>query len=98
MGPLTARMRCVKGESMQGTVSRRRILQIGATVAALGSGALCGTAHAQQKVAKDVVKYQDSPNAGHQCSGCSNFVAPDACKVVLGKISPHGWCSIWTTK
>jgi hypothetical protein len=76
------------------------MLQAGAalSVAALASRALRGTAHAQQKVAKAVVKYQDAPNAGHQCSGCSNFAAPDGCKVVLGKISPRGWCTIWTPK
>ena len=85
---------------MHGSLSRRRMLRTGAalSLAALASRALRGTAHAQQKVAKAVVKYQDSPNAGHQCSTCSNFVAPDGCKVVVGKISPHGWCSIWTPK
>jgi hypothetical protein len=90
----------MKGGSMQGSLSRRRLLHTGAalSLAALASRAFRGTAHAQQKVAKDVVKYQDSPNAGHQCSTCSNFLAPDACKVVVGKISPHGWCSIWTPK
>jgi len=55
-------------------------------------------AHAQSKVAKAMVQYQDAPNKGHQCSGCSNFVAPGSCKVVSGTISPHGWCSIWTPK
>jgi hypothetical protein len=85
---------------MQGLVSRRTMFGAGAalSVAVLASRAFRGIAHAQQKVAKDVVKYQDSPNAGHQCSTCSNFVAPDACKVVVGKISPHGWCTIWTPK
>jgi len=55
-------------------------------------------AAAQPKVAKATVQYQDTPKAGHQCSGCSNFVAPGSCKVVAGTISPHGWCSIWTPK
>jgi hypothetical protein len=68
------------------------------SVAVLASRAFRGVAHAEQKVAKDVVKYQDSPNAGHQCSTCSNSVASDGCKVDVGKISPHGWCTIWTPK
>lgn len=84
---------------MPESVSRRTILTAAAvSIAALASRALRGIARAQQKVAKAVVKYQDSPNGGHQCSGCANFVPPDACKVVLGKISPHGWCTIWTPK
>ena len=56
------------------------------------------TAWAQQKVAKTMVQYQDSPKEGHQCSTRSNFVAPGSCKVVAGPISAHGWCSIWTPK
>ena len=85
---------------MQGKVSRRTILYAGAAVSltALASRTFLGTAHAQQKVAKSAVQYQDSPKDGHQCSGCSNFLAPDSCKVVLGKISPRGWCTIWTPK
>jgi hypothetical protein len=60
--------------------------------------ALSRPAEAQNKVAKQVVQYQDSPRQGHECSGCSNFMAPSSCKVVAGTISPHGWCSIWTPK
>jgi hypothetical protein len=85
---------------MQRAVSRRALLRAGAALSlgVLGSHASRTIAEAQQKVAKAVVKYQDAPSAGHQCSTCSNFVAPDGCKVVLGKISPHGWCTIWTPK
>ena len=85
---------------MSGKVSRRRILQTGVAVSivALASHASRRTAHAQQKVAKNVVKYQESPKDGHQCSGCANFVAPDGCKVVSGKINARGWCTIWTPK
>jgi high potential iron-sulfur protein len=85
---------------MHASISRRALLEAGAalSVGVLASHALRGTADAQQKAAKAMVKYQDSPNAGHQCSACSNFVAPDGCKVVDGKISPHGWCTIWTPK
>jgi hypothetical protein len=70
---------------MQRAVSRRALLRAGAALSlgVLGSHALGTTAEAQQKVAKAVVKYQDAPRAGHQCSTCSNFVAPDGCKVIL---------------
>jgi hypothetical protein len=81
--------------------SRREMLRRAPTCLALAllatATALRG-AHAQQKVSKQMVQYQASPKGGHQCSGCSNFLAPSSCKVVAGTISPHGWCSIWTPK
>ena len=81
--------------------SRREVLGAGVVSLSLASLLLHlfpVTAYAQQKVSKQTVQYQDSPKGGHQCSGCSNFVAPASCKVVDGKISSHGWCSIWTPK
>jgi hypothetical protein len=57
---------------MQGNVSRRTVLHVGAAVslAALASRTFVGIAHAQQKVAQSVVQYQNTPKGGHQCSGC----------------------------
>lgn len=86
---------------MQQEYSRREILQktplcLAVTVAMLSAAPR--PAFAQQKATKAMVQYQDSPKGGHQCSSCSNFVAPASCKVVGGKISAHGWCSIWTPK
>ena len=81
--------------------SRREILEKTPACLALAMLTLAAVpreALAQQKVAKSMVQYQDSPKGGHQCAGCSNFVGPTSCKVVSGNISPHGWCSIWTPK
>jgi hypothetical protein len=82
--------------------SRRDVLAwtSGCLALALTAGALAPRpAGAQAQVDKATVQYQEKPNKdGHQCSGCSNFVAPGSCKVVKGTISPHGWCSIWTPK
>ena len=81
--------------------SRRDVLRAGLGTLSLGvlvSSLLAETAQAQQKVSKQMVQYQDSPKGGHQCSGCANFIAPAACKVVTGKVSPRGWCTIWTPK
>jgi hypothetical protein len=48
---------------------------------------------------KKQFKYQDKPGKnGQKCSGCSFFKAPNACKVVTGKISPKGWCVAWAAK
>jgi hypothetical protein len=81
--------------------SRRELLQRTPVGLAVGVAMLSLTPRAalgQQKVAKAMVQYQDSPKGGHQCSTCSNFVSPASCKVVRGTVSPHGWCSIWTPK
>jgi hypothetical protein len=81
--------------------SRRDVLRRAPACIALGLIAVSATsraAQAQQKVSKQTVHYQSSPKGGHQCSGCSNFVAPSSCKVVQGTISSHGWCEIWTPK
>ena len=78
-------------------ISRRQLMCWAPACVALALAAP-RAALAQQKVAQAMVQYQASPKGGHQCSGCSNFVAPGSCKVVTGKISPHGWCSIWTPK
>ncbi len=81
--------------------SRRDLLRLGvASVCSAGlvQGVFSRAATAQQKVAKKMVQYQTAPKDGHQCSGCEHFVAPKACKVVEGDISPRGWCAIWTPK
>jgi hypothetical protein len=54
------------------------------------------TVRAQQKVSKEIAKYQDSPKDGHKCSECTFFEPPKSCKAVEGDISPDGWCQLWT--
>ena len=53
---------------------------------------------AQEKLAQNLVQYQDTPKDGAMCSACVNFVAPDGCKIVDGKISPNGWCVAFAPK
>lgn len=79
--------------------SRRLLLKSTVVLAGAGCAAVlsCGS-QAQQKASKDAMKYQDHPNGQQQCDGCVQFVAPDACKVVDGKISPKGWCIVWAKK
>jgi hypothetical protein len=80
--------------------TRRTILRAGLTM--LAGGAMAATAaraqDADSKVEQSVVQYQTSPKDGAQCSGCVNFVAPNACKVVAGNISPSGWCVAYAPK
>lgn len=79
--------------------TRRAILRTGLTI--LAGGVIATAARAQDadsKVEQSVVQYQGSPKDGAQCSGCVNFVAPNACKVVAGNISPSGWCVAYAPK
>jgi hypothetical protein len=45
-----------------------------------------------EKLSKTRAQYQDSPRGIAMCATCTLFVAPRACKVVDGDISPSGWC------
>ena len=70
-----------------------------------GLGAMAGiagaaaTARAQdEKIAQNLVQYQDHPKDGNQCDGCVNWVSPNACKIVSGNINPKGWCVAYAPK
>jgi hypothetical protein len=62
--------------------------------------ALCGVtamsavapARAQQKMSLAEAQYQDRPKNGLSCAACALFRPPRSCVVVLGDISPNGWC------
>lgn len=78
--------------------SRRSVLQASLGVLAAGTLMASKRAAAQQKIAKEMVMYQETPKDGQQCSLCAQFDPPDACKVVEGKISPNGWCGAFAPK
>lgn len=71
---------------------RRALLGVG--LAAAGA-AICAPASPQQKLAKGQAKYQDKPKDGQRCDNCVHFVPPDGCKLVEGKVSPSGWCTLY---
>jgi hypothetical protein len=78
--------------------SRRVVLQAGLALAvgAAGAATLAGNAKAQQKIAQKLVQYiPQTKKPAQQCSNCVNWVAPNACKIVEGEISPTGWCVSW---
>jgi anaerobic selenocysteine-containing dehydrogenase len=80
-------------------LSRRQILKgSGLFLVAVVSGLFGRSAVAQQKVAQSMVHYQTHPKDGHDCAGCTNFVPPRACRVVIGKVDPRGWCELWVPK
>ena len=52
-----------------------------------------------KKSAQASVRYQSKPKAEQKCGNCNNFIAAsNSCKLVEGKISAEGWCSIWSKK
>jgi hypothetical protein len=55
-------------------------------------------ASAQEKVEKANAKYQDNPNGQQRCEICLQFEPPGSCKLVAGKISPHGWCQFFAAR
>ncbi len=80
--------------------SRRAALKQGlAVLTATGMLGIAAKAGAQSaKAAPASVAYQTKPNGSSQCSNCVQFVAPNACKIVSGTISPSGWCELWSPK
>lgn len=76
-------------------VSRRSLLRGTAAAASL----LCAKAElaeAQPKISKVAVNYQDHPDGEKRCDKCTQFLPPDACKLVEGAISAQGSCRIFT--
>jgi len=49
-------------------------------------------------MAQTNVGYQTEPKDGKECDQCNFFVAPNACKVVDGDITPTGYCKLWNKK
>jgi len=76
-------------------ISRRRLLQAWSGLVSfvlLGPGLLGSrSAGAQAKATREQVKYQETPKGKQDCSNCLQFIAPDQCKWVAGKINPKGW-------
>jgi hypothetical protein len=77
---------------------RRGFLRTGLTILAGTVVAATAARADDSKVEQSVVQYQTSPKDGAMCSTCANFVAPNACKVVAGTISPNGWCVAYAPK
>ncbi len=80
--------------------TRRSVLKSAVALAGAAGAALLSSARAsaQGTVPKAAMKYQDHPDGDKQCDNCLQFVPPDACKIVEGKISPKGYCIAWVKK
>lgn len=84
------------------SVSRRTFLN----VASVGCGAVIAAGFANSAVAEPSKKkftqqqahYQPVPKSGQRCQNCALWVAPNACQVVEGQVSPAGWCILYQPK
>jgi len=74
--------------------SRREMLRTGVVIVAGVAGVvMTPAARAQdEKIAQELVQYQDHPKDGQQCNKCAQWVEPNACKIVVGVIAPAGYC------
>ena len=83
-------------------LSRRAMLR--GAVLTLGSGAVlsalgaAGATAAVVKQSQKVASYQPTPHGNARCNTCTQWLAPDSCKTVLGTVSPTGWCSLYIAK
>ena len=77
-------------------ISRRAVLWTGVSV--LATAVVTTRAAAQQKAAQKMVQYQEKPKGAQECDNCLQFIAPDSCKLVAGKINPKGWCQLYAPK
>ena len=76
---------------------RRSAIKAGLGVVA--GVAAATTARAQdEKIAQNLVQYQNQPKDGNECDKCVNWMPPNACKIVAGDINPKGWCVAFAPK
>lgn len=73
---------------------RRQVIKVAASGFGL-STLQSRHADAQQKVAKLDARYQDRPMGTQHCALCAYYIAPVACKLVRGEVSPNGWCNFF---
>ncbi len=87
-------------EKTHSATNRRIVLRAGLAVAAGGAaiGAAARRAEAQQKLAKNLIMYQETPKGDQRCDNCTHWQPPDACAIVEGKILPQAWCGAWAPK
>ena len=83
---------------MTDKTTRRIVLRTSLGLAASATLA-AGAARAQdEKIAQELVQYQDQPKDGQKCNMCAQWVEPNACKIVAGKIAPQGYCVAYAPK
>ncbi len=80
--------------------NRRDILKTGLGLVAAAGTVIATTsqAKADDKLAHELVQYQETPKDGAECSKCAQFQPPAACAIVASPILPTGWCVAFAPK
>ena len=50
------------------------------------------------QISKADAHYTDNSIGGSKCANCRHFLSPNRCEIVLGRISPNGWCEHFEAK
>jgi hypothetical protein len=62
---------------------------------AAASAAAARRAEAQTKASQQEAEYQPQSKGGLSCEACTQFRPPHDCQIVVGEISPEGWCKFF---
>jgi hypothetical protein len=73
-------------------LSRRTLLGGCLSGAALAGTMTVPADAAVNRFTKMASRYQNHPNGEAHCALCMHFQRPGSCEVVMGHISPGGWC------
>jgi hypothetical protein len=77
---------------------RSGMMIVAGVTAAAGAAGVSSARAQEEKIAQELVQYQDNPKDGQKCNACAQWVEPNACKIVVGKISPNGYCVAYAPK
>jgi hypothetical protein len=99
--------------SIHQKISRRTWLKgMAVFSAAAGIPMMLASTAAEAKVSRAAVHYRDHPNGMQMCHmckfyttlggrsagmGCMGMMGAGACQLVQGRISPMGWCDLYST-
>lgn len=50
-----------------------------------------------KRAEKDTVDYGRGMKSAH-CAICRHWKPPDQCEIIIGKISPQGWCNLFAKR
>ena len=77
---------------LSGNPTRRTVLAAGLGLAAMPVRA---EEVERPQISQADAQYQTTPKGMFSCAACAFFVKPRSCKVVIGDISPQGWCKLF---